>query len=163
MPPRVRNCPRRLLHLSARIRPRTDALIGSHSYIIEKGDGSTAHRIRSLDAPFCPDCGSLCSGYDTRSRRVISDDGNSTVYRLRRVRCPDCDKLHLVLPDFMCPRKHYSAAVIADVLKGRGAGCPAEASTMWRWRQQNHPPGLQCLSSRSVINLTHSDTKGDAP
>ena len=113
-------------------------------YVVEQEPGAEAFRVRNLDAPLCPFCGSLCSGYDTRPRRVIGDDGGALVYRLRRVLCPACDKLHLEIPDFMRPRKHYAASVITDVLDGGGSDCPAEATTMWRWRRENHPPGLQC-------------------
>jgi hypothetical protein len=66
-----------------------------------------------------------------------------------------------VLPDFMRPRKHYAAAIIEAVQEGRGENCPAESSTIWRWRHENYPPGLQCLSSGSVLESTHTDKEGD--
>jgi hypothetical protein len=115
-------------------------VIISHRYIVEEVDDAAAIRVRSLDAPLCPDCRSLCSGYDARSRRVVGDDGRVTVYRLRRVRCPACEMLHIELPDFMRPLKRYAASVIDDVLGGGGACCPADERTMRRWRQKiTHP------------------------
>ena len=104
-------------------------------YVIEKDLASDVMHVRSLDAPLCPLCGTLCSGYDSRLRHVIDDNGESTVYRLRRVLCPVCKSLHRELPDFMRPRKHYAAAVIDDVLNGGGEDCPAENVTIWRWKR----------------------------
>jgi hypothetical protein len=123
-----------------------DAMIVTSRYTLEQIEGSTAFRVRSLGALHCPDCGSFCSRYDTRSRRVIHDDGHVELYLLRRVYCSICNALHLVLPNFIYPHKHYAASVITDALAGHVESCPAEASTVWRWRQKNHPPGLQCLS-----------------
>ncbi|MCL2703622.1 MAG: DUF6431 domain-containing protein [Defluviitaleaceae bacterium] len=116
-------------------------IIISRYNLVKDPDSDVLH-VRNLDAPLCPLCGSLCSGYDSRPRRVIVNDGNATVYLLRRVRCPVCKSLHREIPDFMRPRKHYAAAVIDDVLNGGGADCPADNATIWRWRK-NHPPSLQ--------------------
>ena len=120
-------------------------------------------KIRNLDAPLCPDCSSLCSGYDTRSRRVIDDDGRKVTYRLRRLRCLACEVLHIEQPDFMRPHKHYTAAMIDKVLDGLDADCPAEASTMWRWKNENHPPGLQCPLDNEMLNSTKPKKREDNP
>lgn len=138
-------------------------MIVIHRYLVERVEGTEMFCVRNLDAPLCPVCGSLCSGYDTRSRSVTSGDGSIAVYRLRRVHCPACDALHLEMPDFMRPRKRYAAAVIDAVLKGRGECCPAEASTMWRWRRENHPPAMQCLEAGGVVKSTQSDIEEDEP
>ena len=106
-----------------------------YRYSIERTDEAVLLRVRNLDAPLCPDCGSLCSGYDTRLRYVVSDDGKTTTYRLRRVRCPVCKILHLELPDFMRPRKHYAASVINKAVEG-DTNCPADSSTIWRWQNK---------------------------
>jgi hypothetical protein len=138
-----------------------EAMIIALRYTVKRVEGTNKYKIHNHDAPFCPSCGSLCSGYDTRSRRVVGDDGGGTIFRLRRVRCPSCDVLHIELPDFMRPLKRYAAAVIDDVLNGNGACCPAEASTMWRWRCENHPPEMQSLTNGNMIKSTHNNKKGD--
>ena len=101
----------------------------------------TASRVRSHEAVFCPICAFLCSGYDTRIRYVIGDDGVVEVYLLQRVKCKSCKAYHVVLPDFIQPYKHYSKTVIRNVLAGGGVDCPAENSTIWRWKK--YPPSLQ--------------------
>ena len=136
-------------------------MIIAKKYTVEWIENTETFRIHNLNAPLCPDCGSLCSGYDTRLRRIIGDDGRATIYRLRRMRCLVCNVLHIELPDSMLPRKHYAAAVIADVLSGRDDNCPAEASTMWRWQRENNPPGLQCVSDKNMVQSTYSDKKED--
>ena len=137
------------------------AMIIVTRYVVEPAEPPGTYRVRALAAPFCPVCGSLCSGYDSRPRRAVGDDGIVTIYRLRRVRCPSCGALHVELPDFMRPGKHYAAAVIDGVLSGHGECCPAEGSTMWRWRRDNRPPGLQCFSVGEEVGLRHSNTKED--
>ena len=76
-------------------------MIIAQRYSIERIEGSEKIKIKNHDAPLCPTCGSFCSGYDTRSRSVVGDDGRVAIYRLRRVRCPVCDVLHLEIPDFI--------------------------------------------------------------
>ena len=137
-------------------------MIVVHHYAAKR-EKSGSIFILNLDAPLCPSCGSLCSGYDTRVRRVICDDGSVEEYRLRRVRCGSCRSLHLELPDFILPRKRYAAAVIEAALEGRGDSCPAEASTIWRWRSKNHPPEAQCSGAGDVIKSSYSDTKEAEP
>jgi len=132
-------------------------------YTVERVEGSDVFKIHNRDAPLCPSCRSLCSGYDTRPRRVIGDDGRAVVYRLRRVRCLICDVLHVELPDFMRPRKRYTGAVIDAVLGGRGECCPADDRTIRRWICENRPPAMSGVSGGCVVQSTYSDKKGDEP
>lgn len=116
-------------------------MIIATQYTIEYDEARGAYRIHNLKAPFCPDCGLLLSGYDTRRRHVIDGTGAARWFLLRRLHCPSCDKLHLELPDFMQAKKHYEAALIEDVLTGRSESCPADDSTIRRWKNKKRPPG----------------------
>jgi hypothetical protein len=135
-------------------------MIIARRYITERADDTNTWRVKNLDAPFCPSCGSLCSGYDTRARSVAGEDGNVMLFRLRRLLCPVCGKLHTEVPAFMRPRKRYTAEVIDAVIDGRGESCPADERTMRRWRRENHPPEMSGLSQETVINLSHNVKKG---
>ena len=112
------------------------------NYIIESKEDNTVLHIKNREASYCPKCGSLCTGYDTRSRKVISGDGLSVKYQLRRVYCKPCKALHIELPDFIHPHKQYGSKVIKTALSGINDDCPAENSTIWRWKK-NYPPTLQ--------------------
>lgn len=90
----------------------------------------------------CPDCGDLLSGYDRRRRSVVEDVGSTSIYLLRRLRCSRCGRLHLEIPDIMQPQKHYAAEVIRKVEAGELGSCPADDSTIRRWKKENHPPAL---------------------
>ncbi len=114
-------------------------MIITKHYEIMKYD-SNAYSIKSLEAAFCPACKVLMSGYDTRRRHCIERDGTYRWYLLRRLRCPECKRIHLEMPDFMEPKKHYNAQLIRDTVSGIEVSCPAEDSTIRRWK--NNPPGL---------------------
>lgn len=125
-------------------------------YVIRQSDGAT-YQIRNLDAPLCPVCGLLLSGYDRRARHVIDASGSVYWFSLRRLRCPKCKRLHIELPDFMQARKHYEAAVIVEVIVGHPDMCPADASTMRRWRLEKCPPGLPSATDEVVVSCEYLD------
>ena len=92
--------------------------------------------IKSKESNVCPDCSGSLSGYDHRQRKLIRDDGTKETYRLRRLKCSSCGKLHLELPDIMQPFKHHETKVIESELSGTGVSCPADDSTIRVWRRQ---------------------------
>ena len=110
-------------------------MIIAQRYTVEQVEGTDILRIRNLDAPLCPLCGALCSGYDTRSRHSIDRAGFVRWFALRRLRCSDCKKLHIELPDFMTEKKHYEKSVITAVKENLSDDCPADNVTMWRWKR----------------------------
>lgn len=103
-------------------------------YTVDYDEARDVYKIRNMESPFCPDCGMLLSGYDTRRRHVVESSGAVLWFKLRRLKCSSCNKLHLELPDFMVPKKHYEAKVIKDVLCGHPDSCPADDSTIRRWK-----------------------------
>lgn len=90
--------------------------------------------IRSKEESCCPICNGSVTVRDTRDRKVIDDSGTRKLYRLRRLKCRSCNKLHIELPDSMIPYKHYEAAVIEAALDGTTDSCPADNSTIQRWQ-----------------------------
>jgi len=70
---------------------------------------------------------------DSRDRVCQHEDGIRRVYRLRRLYCKHCRKIHTELPDFMQPFKRYAAEAVEAVIDGRSETCPAEESTMRKW------------------------------
>jgi len=90
--------------------------------------------IRSKEESRCPICNGSVTVRDSRDRKVIDDSGEQKLYRLRRLKCRSCNKLHIELPDFMVPYKHYEAAVIEAALDETTDSCPADDSTIQRWK-----------------------------
>lgn len=110
-------------------------IITSH-YALRYDEDQKAIRVLSYESPICPDCGGDLSGYDTRRRHAIDSAGRSRWYLCRRLRCRSCGKLHVELPDFMEPRRHYEAGVIEEVRAGDPEQtCPADDSTIRRWKK----------------------------
>lgn len=91
--------------------------------------------IYNLDCPVCPDCGGFLTGYDHRRRSVMDGSGNRSVYLLRRLYCRECGKLHLEIPAAMKPQKHYNAQLIEETISGSVDYCPADNSTIRRWKK----------------------------
>lgn len=103
-------------------------------YRIEiKPDGT--REVCSAERPKCPVCGSPLSGYDRRRRSVVQGDGSKITYLLRRLYCQDCKRLHLEIPDCIAPQKHYAAQLIAETVAGTIDYCPADNSTIRRWKK----------------------------
>ena len=98
------------------------------------------YKVIGLEVLPCPVCGSALSGYDSRRRCCIDGAGSKKVYLLRRLRCTTCNRLHLELPDFIAPQKHYEAQVIENAALDPESTCPAETSTIRRWKK--NPPVL---------------------
>ena len=104
-------------------------------YTVIYDEGRDIFFIQNKDAPVCPICGSIMSGYDHRKRRVIRQDGTSVIYLIRRLHCVRCNKVHAELPDSLTAYKHYAAEVISKVRNGDDSECPADDSTIRRWRK----------------------------
>ena len=92
--------------------------------------------IRNYDIPVCSACGGSVEVRDSRKRTVRDSDGIQHTFKLRRLKCLVCGKLHLELPDFMKPNKHYSKNVIDSVLSGECDYCAADNSTIYRWQHE---------------------------
>lgn len=90
--------------------------------------------INNLQKALCPNCNSPLKVHDSRKRHLIIDSGDTLIFRLRRLKCPHCHTLHLELPDIMQPHKHYSLEVITHTLDQTSNNCPADDSTIYRWR-----------------------------
>jgi hypothetical protein len=121
-------------------------------YTVEHSTDGQSYIIKNKDAPICPDCGQLLSGYDRRRRHVIDDSGRVFWFWLRRLKCHHCNKLHIELPDFMAPNKHYNARLIEDVKTGRSNFCPADDSTIRRWKKKL-PPSLPLNIKKTPLIL----------
>lgn len=91
--------------------------------------------IYNLDRPLCPACGGSLSGYDHRRRVALDDIGQPSIYLLRRLWCVRCRRLHLEIPDSIQPHKHYSAQLITGTIFGMVDSCPADDSTIRRWKK----------------------------
>ena len=109
-------------------------LIATHytvSFDITKG----VYVVRNKDAPICPQCGALMSGYDHRKRKVTGADGEPRIFLIRRLRCQVCRQIHSEIPDSLIPYKHYESEVIEAVRQGDDSLCPADDSTIRRWQK----------------------------
>ncbi len=82
----------------------------------------------------CPECNEIMSGYDSRRRKAIGGEGEPIIYKLHRARCLHCGTVHLLIPDFLKPYKHYTADVIDSAVLDAST-CPAEDSSIRRWKK----------------------------
>jgi len=62
----------------------------------------------NFDIPRCPTCRSILHPRDSKKRFLIDSSGEKHEFRLRRLLCEKCRKLHLEYPgDHMIPYSQY--------------------------------------------------------
>ena len=66
---------------------------------------------------------------------MITSEGKRKTYRIRRLKCKGCGKLHNELPSCMTPNKHYETKVIEGELDSSRKDCPADNRTINSWRK----------------------------
>ena len=112
-------------------------LISKYDLILRGKDNRTG-MIKSHEAHLCPVCGGGLRSRDSRERGVLGGDGSIFRLHVRRLRCSRCYRIHSELPDMVYPYKRYAFYVIQNVLDGNIEMCPAEGSTIQRWRKEFH-------------------------
>lgn len=111
----------------------------------------------------CPRCGGRLAKWGFGRHRTIRSHGNATVtLRPRRVRCPDCESTHVLLPTAFQMRRADTTEVIGRALlhKANGLGYRRIAarlhrpeSTVRRWLRRATPEHLQWMFQRGVQRL----------
>lgn len=91
--------------------------------------------IYNSDVPVCPCCNAPVKVRDSRIRRVKDADGNLYIFRLRRLKCEKCGRLHIEIPDMMMKNKHYSKTAIDAYLYNKTDNIAADNKTLYRWRK----------------------------
>ena len=84
------------------------------------------------------------------------------MYELQRLRCDRCQAVHLELPDFMAARKYYDRDTIQSAILDEADNCPAEDSTIRRWKKEsrgNLQPVLPASGDVSVVDSSGTHTK----
>lgn len=88
---------------------------------------------------YCPICGTLTHFNQWKLRSAWSSDDITRGIPQLQVLCtnPDCEKTHVVIPDFLNPYKRYVGAEIeASIDSEPDSVTYAEESTVRRWRKQ---------------------------
>lgn len=114
--------------------------------------------VKSNEVHICPVCGGRLGVKDYRLRSVIKNGETSPRwYKLRRLQCCQCHRLHLELPDFMVPFKRHESASVQEVLDGKPTACCAEESTMLRWKKAF---AARALQTEMALRLLLSKVRG---
>lgn len=132
------------------------AVIVVSRYSIKYDSQRGVYVVRGVDdIPPCPGCGARLRLFGHRLRHVIDGAGIVRWYELRRLRCDACRSVHLELPAFIAAGKYYDARTIKRVAEGILDDCPAEDSTIRRWKQkkENLQPDLPLDHEEPVIKL----------
>lgn len=87
----------------------------------------------------CPICGEGVHIHGYYNRKLNFGEDKVSI-KILRVKCIGCNRTHAVIPDFVSPRKHFSAAEREAVIEERENGIPIEriesaasVSTVKRW------------------------------
>lgn len=87
------------------------------------------------DEPVRCGCGGEVVKRGSKGRYIINNEGVRNRYILKRVYCPACDRLHMVVPDFIEPYKQYDKNVIDSVRNGTNDYAVADNATLYRWKK----------------------------
>lgn len=87
------------------------------------------------DEPIQCSCGGKVIKRGSKGRYIINNEGVRNRYILKRVYCPVCNKLHMVVPDFIKPYKHYDKNVIDGVRNNTNKCSAADNATLYRWKK----------------------------
>jgi phage FluMu protein Com len=68
------------------------------------------------------------------NRHYRDEEGEKVWFRIRRLRCKECGKLHRELPDILLPYKHYRCEIIEETLDEKEEAPGPDARTLQRWR-----------------------------
>ncbi len=98
-------------------------------------DGTRYCVIVGIEAIPCPICGGRLYHYDSRERSVRIDEELFYYFLLRRLRCIDCVKIHLELPDFLLPRQRCFKSVIERAVGGTPIAIVKDPRTPDRWKR----------------------------
>ncbi|MGL4523734.1 MAG: DUF6431 domain-containing protein [Bacilli bacterium] len=89
--------------------------------------------IKGIHLPLCPACEQRLKVIGTRQRVAYQAYGTREVYRIRRLRCAYCERIHHELPDFLVPYKRHVASTIEEVLVKGTTTSACDESTIRRW------------------------------
>ncbi|MBR4589129.1 MAG: hypothetical protein IKO36_00580 [Bacteroidaceae bacterium] len=93
------------------------------------------------EEPLCPKCQSIMTIRDSYRRKVKDSYGDSYSFRLRRLYCSSCNRLHAEIPDVITAFKQYDTDTIKGVINGNIKHFSGDVSTAYRWKK--HTPNLQ--------------------
>lgn len=91
--------------------------------------------VRSAEQHICPVCEHDLFVIGSRGRKGRKPTGEQITYRIRRLRCKGCGRIHHELPDLLIPYKHYEAECLESVLsQGQSSDVATDESTLYRWK-----------------------------
>jgi hypothetical protein len=104
-------------------------------YKLKFNEAEKTYYVISCEKIVCPVCGcDQLKSKGRRERKVISLDKN-TKFKIRRLKCEKCKKIHHELPDNIVPYKRHSAEIIEKIINGDEKGLSCENSTIVRIRK----------------------------
>lgn len=94
--------------------------------------------VKSKEKSYCPYCSGEFKVVGSRKRILFRKDGTISRLVIRRLQCRNCIRISHELPDLIVPYKRYESDAISDVLENaqntENICCPAECSTMQKWK-----------------------------
>lgn len=73
---------------------------------------------------------------DSKRRYIKDGSGRKIPFNLRRFYCPNCDRLHVELPDLVTPYSQYDIATKDHVRRGNDDLFGGDDLTIRKWRKK---------------------------
>lgn len=107
-------------------------------YSLKCKEHSDLFYVKSREESHCPYCEGGFKVIGSRKRTLLRQDGSECGLIIRRLRCTSCEKISHELPDMVVPYKRYETDAVAEALEEElpfeESSCPAELSTIRRWK-----------------------------
>ena len=86
------------------------------------------------DKPLCPICKKEMKVRDSYKRKVKDASGTPHYFRLRRLFCANCQRIHAEIPDIITAFRQYNTETIKGVISGDLDNFTGDYSTVYRWK-----------------------------
>jgi hypothetical protein len=91
-------------------------MVETSSYSVKNNHLNGRQKLITEEVFCCPDCNRKMIRCGTKDRTYIDADGEKNIIILLRVKCKECRKTHVVLPDFLIPKRRHCRETIERII-----------------------------------------------
>jgi len=92
--------------------------------------------VKSEEISICPLCShSGLKVIGSRKRKALNNCSEKMIIVIRRLKCPNCERIHHELPNILVPYKRYTSECVEAIIDNKEAAISCEDSTIRRIKE----------------------------